>query len=178
MRWAASLPGCHARSAGALAAADETSKWLDRLGEFIPASPPQPAPQISFTDADGKPASLADFTGKLVLVNLWATWCQPCSSEMPSLERAASRSSVTGSPSRRFPRTAAAAKTGRAVCRQARAEIAQDLPRSKGEVGRAFEVRGSADQHPDRRGGQGGRQGRRRRRMGLGQDDGGAQAVA
>jgi len=33
----------------------------------------------------GKSASLADFKGKFVLVNLWATWCQPCLREMPSL---------------------------------------------------------------------------------------------
>ena len=57
----------------------------ERLGEFIPADPPQPAPEISLTDRDGKPATLDDFKGKLVLVNLWATWCQPCLKEMPSL---------------------------------------------------------------------------------------------
>ena len=57
------------------------------LGEFIPANPPQPAPEVGFTDADGNPASLADFKGKPTVVNLWATWCQPCLKEMPSLER-------------------------------------------------------------------------------------------
>jgi thiol-disulfide isomerase/thioredoxin len=67
----------------AAAAADEKL----RPGEFIPATPPQPAPQAGFTDADGKPASLADFKGKPVVVNLWATWCQPCLKEMPSLDR-------------------------------------------------------------------------------------------
>jgi len=56
-----------------------------KLGEFIPADPPQPAPEISLTDTDGKAVALADFKGKLVLVNLWATWCQPCLKEMPSL---------------------------------------------------------------------------------------------
>src|SRR6266849_5475865 len=58
-----------------------------RLGEFIPVTPPQPAPEAIFTDLDGKPASLADFKGKPAVVNLWATWCQPCLKEMPSLER-------------------------------------------------------------------------------------------
>ena len=56
-----------------------------KLGEFIPAASPQPAPEISFTDMAGNPATLADFKGKFVLVNLWATWCQPCLKEMPSL---------------------------------------------------------------------------------------------
>src|SRR5688500_17052439 len=58
-----------------------------RLGEFIAVSPPQPAPEVAFTDAEGKPASLADFAGQPTVVNLWATWCQPCLREMPSLER-------------------------------------------------------------------------------------------
>ena len=69
-------------STGAAAAADDST-----LGEFIPATPPQPAPQVGFTDVDGKPASLADFKGTPAVVNLWATWCQPCLKEMPSLDR-------------------------------------------------------------------------------------------
>jgi len=58
-----------------------------RLGEFIPESAPQPAPETGFTDTDGNPASLADFRGKPVVINLWATWCRPCLKEMPSLDR-------------------------------------------------------------------------------------------
>ena len=58
-----------------------------RLGEFIPVTPPQPAPEVAFTDDAGKPASLGDFVGKPAVVNLWATWCQPCLKEMPSLDR-------------------------------------------------------------------------------------------
>jgi thiol-disulfide isomerase/thioredoxin len=58
-----------------------------RPGEFIPATPPQPAPQTGFTDTDGRPVTLGDFRGKPVIVNLWATWCVPCVKEMPSLER-------------------------------------------------------------------------------------------
>jgi thiol-disulfide isomerase/thioredoxin len=58
-----------------------------RLGEFIPASPRAPAPEISFVDRGGDTVSLAEFAGKFVLVNLWATWCEPCLREMPSLDR-------------------------------------------------------------------------------------------
>jgi thiol-disulfide isomerase/thioredoxin len=63
--------------------ADEPEKV--KLGEFIPAASPQPVPEMSFTDATGNPATVADFKGKFVLLNLWATWCQPCLKEMPSL---------------------------------------------------------------------------------------------
>jgi thiol-disulfide isomerase/thioredoxin len=73
-------------STGAAAAAEGST-----LGEFIPATPPQPAPQVGFTDIDGKPASLADFKDMPAVVNLWATWCQPCLKEMPSLDRLQSR---------------------------------------------------------------------------------------
>jgi thiol-disulfide isomerase/thioredoxin len=57
------------------------------LGQFSPAAAPRPAPEVAFTDMDGKPAGFADFRGKPSVVNLWATWCQPCLREMPSLER-------------------------------------------------------------------------------------------
>lgn len=67
----------------AVAQTDDPGKI--KLGEFIPAAPPQPAPELSFTDMAGKLASLDDFKGKFVVLNLWATWCQPCLREMPSL---------------------------------------------------------------------------------------------
>ena len=62
-----------------------------RLGEFIPNSPPIPAPTISVVDLAGNTVSLSDFAGGLVLINFWATWCEPCLREMPSLERMQSR---------------------------------------------------------------------------------------
>jgi len=50
-----------------------------------------PAPDVAFEDPSGRPARLADFRGRPVLVNLWATWCAPCVVEMPSLDALASR---------------------------------------------------------------------------------------
>jgi thiol-disulfide isomerase/thioredoxin len=47
------------------------------------------APDLPFEGPDGRPATLADFRGKPLLVNLWATWCAPCIAEMPTLDRLA-----------------------------------------------------------------------------------------
>jgi thiol-disulfide isomerase/thioredoxin len=57
------------------------------LGQFTALTAPLPAPALVFTTRDGVQKQLADFKGKLVLVNLWATWCAPCVEEMPSLDR-------------------------------------------------------------------------------------------
>ena len=46
-----------------------------------------PAASFPVRDLDGKPSSLAAFRGRVVLLNLWASWCTPCRQEMPDLER-------------------------------------------------------------------------------------------
>lgn len=48
---------------------------------------PRALPDIGFTDRDGRPTRLSAFRGKVILLNLWATWCVPCRKEMPALDR-------------------------------------------------------------------------------------------
>ena len=57
------------------------------VADFTVFAPLRPAPEASFADGDGNEVSLADFRGKVVLLNLWATWCLPCLQEMPALDR-------------------------------------------------------------------------------------------
>jgi thiol-disulfide isomerase/thioredoxin len=48
---------------------------------------PRPAPEAVFLGPGGAPQRLSDFRGRVVLVNLWASWCEPCLREMPALNR-------------------------------------------------------------------------------------------
>lgn len=51
----------------------------------------RPAPATEFLAPDGERTTIADFAGKPVLLNLWATWCAPCVAEMPTLDSLAGR---------------------------------------------------------------------------------------
>jgi cytochrome c biogenesis protein CcmG/thiol:disulfide interchange protein DsbE len=54
--------------------------------------PGDPLPGFHATNSrTGRPASLADYRGKVVLLNIWATWCDPCRLEMPSMEKLSER---------------------------------------------------------------------------------------
>ncbi|MEO8567132.1 MAG: TlpA disulfide reductase family protein [Betaproteobacteria bacterium] len=54
---------------------------------LTPYPSPRPIANVTFEDATGRKRTLADFQGKVVLLNLWATWCGPCRKEMPTLDR-------------------------------------------------------------------------------------------
>ncbi len=60
--------------------------WVAR-DRFRPVAAGFPAPEFEALDASGDTVVLADFQGKVVLLNVWATWCGPCVEEMPSMQR-------------------------------------------------------------------------------------------
>ncbi|MEC4722223.1 TlpA disulfide reductase family protein [Noviherbaspirillum sp. CPCC 100848] len=67
---------------------NEASETI-KIGEqrFLRWATPREIPNISFLNDAGKTLSLMDFRGRVVLLNVWATWCPPCREEMPSLDR-------------------------------------------------------------------------------------------
>lgn len=55
--------------------------------EFSFLDQPRALPELRFADGEGHALSLADFRGRPILLNIWATWCVPCRKEMPTLDR-------------------------------------------------------------------------------------------
>jgi len=69
----------------ALIGTPKTSPTL--VVERFQGGAPKPVAPFSFVDGEGRRTELADFAGRFVLLNVWATWCAPCVREMPSLDR-------------------------------------------------------------------------------------------
>ena len=60
--------------------------WLGR-GRYEPVVVGTTAPDFQAEDLEGDLVSVADYAGRVVLLNVWATWCPPCLEEMPSMQR-------------------------------------------------------------------------------------------
>lgn len=69
------------------ARADGRPPLAGQMKKFTLHPSPRPAPEAPFKTKDGVATGLADFRGRVLLVNYWATWCSPCVAEMPSLDR-------------------------------------------------------------------------------------------
>ena len=84
-------PGKDAAAACPAAAAQRAAKLAPlaqgELAGLNVAKTPRAAISLAFNDGEGAKRTLADFHGRAVLVNLWATWCAPCRAEMPALDR-------------------------------------------------------------------------------------------
>ena len=79
------LPGLLLALAVSVASAQELKPWGGG------ATPP-----LALQDLEGRPQRLEDYRGKVVLINFWATWCEPCREEMPSMNKL--RASLAGRP--------------------------------------------------------------------------------
>lgn len=66
---------------------EDVPAQLGSIENFIPAREVKPAPLVTFLDEDGAKLTLEKFRGRVVVLNLWATWCTPCIAEMPMLDR-------------------------------------------------------------------------------------------
>ena len=64
---------------------EDGPRLVGQMQNFTLAETVGERPDIAWTDTDGKTVKLADFDGKLVLLNFWATWCAPCIRELPSI---------------------------------------------------------------------------------------------
>ena len=84
------LPGCGAGKA-AVSTDSGTERFVsgDGIATYVSPARREPGPDLSGTTLDGKPLALADLGPGPVVVNVWGSWCAPCKSEQPGLERVA-----------------------------------------------------------------------------------------
>ena len=75
---------------------EASAQPLQSISALVSTDPPKPMPDIHFTDAAGAVHGLAEYAGKAVVLNLWATWCIPCVAELPALAELALKGEAAG----------------------------------------------------------------------------------
>lgn len=106
----------------------------------LPAWTGGPTPPLALKDLDGHLHELADYRGKVLVVNFWATWCAPCREELPSLERL--RDALRGRP---FEVLAVNVAEGESRVKRFLADVPLRIPvllDRNGDAQRAWRVRG------------------------------------
>lgn len=86
---AALLAGCNSSTG-----TDQTTGYAEGDGSYtrLPVDKRTPAKVLTGVDLDGKPLSTADAAGKIIVLNVWGSWCPPCRKEAPDLVAAAEQS--------------------------------------------------------------------------------------
>ena len=69
------------------AASEINSLSQGEMTKFVFKKEPEPIGEVKFVDGTGANRTLAEFKGRVVLMNIWATWCVPCRKEMPALDK-------------------------------------------------------------------------------------------
>jgi thiol-disulfide isomerase/thioredoxin len=77
------------RALGAVLVAMPVAFAQELPRNFVVHETPEPVAAVRFEDDQGQPRSLADFRGKIAMLNVWATWCAPCIKEIPALDHLA-----------------------------------------------------------------------------------------
>jgi len=92
--------GASACSASSAATSDQQTNYIALNGAGVVTTYAvghrKVAPQVSGSDLDGKPLTLASYAGKVIVLNFWASWCPPCRSEAPALEQVATDTHASG----------------------------------------------------------------------------------
>jgi thiol-disulfide isomerase/thioredoxin len=95
---ALALTGCGSMSGGSSSAGSANTKFVQGTGQIttLPAAQRPAAPDISGRTVEGRQLSLSDYRDKIVVLNVWGSWCDPCRAEAPNLAAVAKETAGKG----------------------------------------------------------------------------------